>query len=182
MGGLMLGKPGDKDTALLNKVQQMLDQDKDLRGYGLKTHVIDGVVQVSGVVDALAEQNGLKSKLTGMPGVKRVELGLAVSTDGAINDGDVTMEVLEELKANPKVQLRHVGAKSVDGKVFLMGWAASPEEEQEAIASASKARGVTEVISQLKIKPYDGYDEDSLEEIFHHQVNNDQEGDVLRSF
>jgi len=178
----MPGKPGDKDTMLQHKVQQMLDEDKDLRGYGLKAHVIDGEVQVSGVVDTLAEQNMLKSKLTEMPGVKRVDLGLAVSTDGAINDSDVTMEVLEELKANPKVHLRHVGAKSVDGTVFLMGWTASPEEEQEAMASASKARGVTEVISQLRIKSSGGYDEDNLEEIFHHQVNNDQESDVLREF
>lgn len=178
----MPGKSDDRDTAMQQKVQQMLDNDQDLRGYALKANVIDGEVQVSGVVDALAEQNRLREKLAGMPGVKRVELGLAVSTDGAINDSAVTMEVMEELEANPRVNLRHVGAKTVDGTVFLVGRAASPEEEQEAIASASKARGVIKVVSQLKIKPDDGYDEESIEEIFHHQVNNDRENDVLRIF
>ncbi len=178
----MPGKPEDKDKALQHKVQQLLDQDKDLQGYALKAHVIDGEVQVSGVVDALAEQNRLRETLTKMPGVKRVELGLAVSTDGAIDDNAVTAEVMEELQANPKVNLRHVGAKSVDGTVFLMGRVATPEEEQEAIASASKARGVTRVVSQLKNRPGDGYDEESIEEIFHHQVNNDKEDDVLRIF
>ncbi len=178
----MAGKPKDKDNALQHKVQQMLDHDKDLQGYALKTNVIDGEVQVSGVVDALAEQNKLWKTLTRMSGVKRVELGLAVSTDGAIDDNAVTAEVMEELQANPKVNLRHVGAKSVDGTVFLMGRVESQEEEQEAIASASKARGVTKVVSQLKNKPGDGYDEESIEEIFHHQVNNDKEDDGLRIF
>lgn len=178
----MPNKSNDKDKALQHKVQQMLDQDKDLRGYALKANVIDGEVQVSGVVDALAEQNRVRETLTRMPGVKRVELGLAVSTDGAINDDAVNMEVMEELQANPNVNLRHVGAKSVDGTVFLMGRVDSPEEEQEAIASASKARGVAKVVSQLKNKPGDGYNEESLEEIFHHQVNNDEEDDVLKIF
>jgi len=82
--------------------------------------------------------------------------------------------VLEELNANPDVKLRHVGAKSVDGTVFLMGTVETPEEEQEAIKTAGKARGVTNVISQLKIRR-GGYDDESLEAIFHHQVNNDNE-------
>ncbi|AGL00445.1 BON domain-containing protein [Desulfoscipio gibsoniae] len=178
----MSDKPKDKDKALQHKVQQMLDSDKDLQGYALKANVIDGEVQVSGVVDALAEQNRLRERLAKMPGVKRVELGLAVSTDGAIDDSKVTAEVMEELEANPGVDLRHVGAKSVDGTVFLMGRVDTPEEEQEAIASASKARGVTRVVSQLKNRPGDRYDEESLEEIFHHQVNNDEEDGGVRIF
>lgn len=178
----MTDKHKSKDNELQNQVQQMLDNDKDLRGYALKAHVIDGEVQVSGVVDALAEQNRLRETLTKMPGVKRVELGLAVSTDGAIDDSDVTAEVMEELEANPRVDLRHVGAKSVDGTVFLMGRADGPEEEREAIDSASKARGVTRVISQLKNRPGDGYDEESLADIFHHQVNNDEEDGEGRIF
>ncbi|WP_166511646.1 BON domain-containing protein [Desulfallas thermosapovorans] len=172
----------NRDKALQDRVQQMLDSDKDFSSYAIKARVIDGEVQVSGIVDALAEESRLREKLTKMPGVKRVELGLAVSTDGAIDDNAVTAEVLEELQANPRVDLRHVGAKSVDGTVFLMGRVNDPEEEREAVASASKARGVTRVVSQLKSKPGDGYDENSLEAIFHHQVNNDGEDGGTRIF
>lgn len=165
----------EKDNNLQRKVQEMLDNDKDLKGYGLKANVIDGEVQVSGIVDTLAEQNRLKESLVKMPGVKRVEPRLAVSTDGAINDKSVTEEVMEELNANPRVGLRHVGAKSVDGTVFLMGRVDTPEEEQEAVRTAEKARGVKNVVSQLKVDPGGGYDDESLEAIFHHQVNNDRE-------
>jgi hyperosmotically inducible protein len=70
----------------------------------------------------------------------------------------------------------------VDGTVFLMGRADGSEEEREAIDCASKARGVTRVISQLKNRPGDGYDEESLADIFHHQVNNDEEDGEGRIF
>lgn len=165
----------DKDKKLQARVQEMLESDKDLKGYGLKANVIDGEVQVSGIVDTLSEQSRLRETLTNMPGVKRVELGLAVSTDGAINDKSVTEEAMEEINANPRVSMRHVGAKSVDGTVFLMGRVDTPEEEQEAIKTAEKARGVKNVVSQLKVDPGGGYDDESLEAIFHHQVNNDRE-------
>jgi hyperosmotically inducible protein len=164
----------DKDKALQRRVQQFLDNDKDLKGYGLKANVVDGEVQVSGVVDTLSEKTRLEENLKKMPGVKRLELGLAVSTDGAIDDKSVTEEVMEELNANPQVKLRHIGAKSVDGTVYLMGTVETPGEEQEAIKTAQKARGVTGVVSQLKIRP-GGYDDDDLDAIFHHQVNNDNE-------
>lgn len=163
-----------KDENLQHRVQEMLANDKDLKGYGLNANVVDGQVQVSGIVDTLSEQKRLKEKLANLQGVKSVELGLAVSTDGAIDDKSVTSEVMEELDGNPRVNLRHVGAKSVDGTVFLMGTVDNPEEKQAAIASAQKARGVKNVISQVKVRSGGGYDE-SLESVFHSQVNNDQE-------
>ena len=164
----------EKDRKLQRIIQEMLDEDKDLRSYSLKANVIDGEVEVTGIVDTLSEKNRLREKLQGLDGIKGIELGLAISTDGAIDDESVTAEVTEELNANPKVNLRHVGAKSVDGTVFLMGTAESEDEEREAVKTAEKARGVKNVISQLKLRP-GGYADESLEAIFHHQVNNDAE-------
>ncbi len=164
----------NKDDMLQRRVQEMLDNDKDLRSYGLKARVVDGRVQVSGVVDTLAEIKRLEEILAGMPGVAGVDLGVAVSTDGAINDESVTGEVMEELHANPRVNLRHVGAKSADGTVFLMGTVEDPAEEREAVKAAEKARGVKRVVSRLRVRPT-GYDTDDLEAVFHHQVNNDRE-------
>lgn len=100
----------DYDRELQQAVQGMLDQGQDLKGYGLKASVIEGEVQVSGVVDNLAEKTRLEENLKG---------------------------------------------------------------KQEAIKAAQKARGVTEVVSQLQIGP--GAVDDSPEAIFHRQVNNDHE-------
>ncbi|SFG70943.1 hyperosmotically inducible protein [Desulfotomaculum arcticum] len=164
----------EKDRKLQRQIQEMLDNDRDLRSYSLKANVIDGEVEVTGIVDTLSEKNRLRKKLQDLDGVKGIELGLAISTDGAIDDESVTAEVIEELNANPLVNLRHVGARSVDGTVFLMGTTESEDEEREAVKAAEKARGVKNVISQLKVRP-GGYDDESLEAIFHHQVNNDEE-------
>lgn len=165
---------GSNDKELERRVQGMLDESKEFKGYGLKAQVVDGVVMVSGVVDTLWEKDRLRESLADLDGVKGIDLGIAVSTDGAIDDEDVAREVMEELNANPGVDPRHVGARSVGGTVFLVGTVETPEEEREAVKAASKARGVKKVTSRLEIKP-GGYDDESIEAIFHHQVNNDNE-------
>lgn len=164
----------EKDRELREKIQAVLDSHKEFKGYGLEVDVHDGKVQLSGVVDTLADQNRAVEMISQMEGVRSVESGLAISTDGAITDAGVEMEVTGELKADPRVSTRHVGAESVKGKVFLRGTVDTPEEEKAALRAASKARGVREVVSELNVRP-EGYDTGDLGAVFHHQVNNDRE-------
>lgn len=56
------------------------------------------------------------------------------------------------INANPNVNLKHIGAKSSDGIVTLVGNVTDPNEIEEARDSASKARGVTKVESQVKVQ------------------------------
>jgi hyperosmotically inducible protein len=53
-----------------------------------------------------------------------------------------------------------------------LGNTEDPAEIEAAKQAAAKARGVREVVSQVKLK---GPDDMSLEEIFHSQVRNDEE-------
>lgn len=163
----------EKDRELRERIQSMLDSHKEFKGYGLEVDVHEGKVQLSGVVDTLADANRAVEIISKMEGVRAVERGLAISTDGAITDSGVAMEVAEELKADPRVNIKHVGVESAKGKVFLRGNVDSPEEEKAAIRAASKARGVKEVVSELNIR-LGGYDTGNLGAIFHHQVNNDR--------
>ncbi|MCL6558867.1 MAG: BON domain-containing protein, partial [Firmicutes bacterium] len=140
--------------------------------YGLKADVINGEVHLSGIVDTLSEKERLKKIVSGIEGVRGIENGVAMSTDGSITDEDVVEEVMEELNAEPNVNVRKVGAKSVKGTVFLKGRVDSPADEEAAILAASKARGVRNVVSQLDME---AAGELTLEEIFHSQVNNDRE-------
>lgn len=100
-----------------------------------------------------------------------VDNGIAISTDGEITDMGVEFEAGEEILADTKVTPKHIGVKSSNGIVTLVGNVTDPREIEAARDAASKARGVTEVISQVKIqKP-----EMDLHEIFHSQVNNDND-------
>lgn len=162
---------GISDEALKERVQAVLNRDKGMRGYGLKADVIGGEVQLTGIVDTLSEKERLEQIVYSVEGVRGFENGVSISTDGAINDADVTAEVMEELEADPRVDLKNVGAKSVKGKVFLQGKVSDRAEEEAAVKAAAKARGVTDVVSQIDMETAG---ELTLEDIFHSQVNNER--------
>lgn len=160
------------DKALREKVQQALDTSLESREYGLRADVINGEAIITGIVDSLSEKESIGSIVAGINGVRRVENNMTISTDGSINDEDITFEVMEELNADPGVNLKHVGARSVRGTVFLKGRVDSKEEIDTAVKAAARARGVRNIVSQLSMETAR---ELSLEEIFHSQVNNDKE-------
>ncbi len=162
------------DDSLADTVQRALDQDKNLRGYGLEADVVEGIARVNGVVDSLAEKLHLRRVVTTIDGVTGYDDGVSISTDGAITDRGVEMEVGEELAAVSSLRDK-VGVKVSGGTAFLMGHIDSPAEEKQAVSAASKARGVTAVVSQLKLHPRQALDPDDPESIFHSQVQNDRE-------
>lgn len=167
------GKNELNDSGLQQRIGALLGQDKDLQGYGINADVAAGEVQLQGIVDTLQEKERAERLVRQVPGVKNVANALSISTDGALCDREVTLEAQEELAADPRVDLRHIGAQSVDGNgtVVFKGRTDDSGELEAARQAAAKARGVTGVVSQVKR----GTGEPGLEEIFHSQVNNDRE-------
>ncbi len=143
-------QPGE---GLRNRLQQALRQDINLRGYGLEGNVIGGIARVQGVVDTLAEKLYIKELVSGIPGILGYQDGVSISTDGAITDGQVEMEISEELDADPQL-IGNVGVQVRDGIAYLLGRVTSKESESQVMRLASGARGVISVISQLQIDPY----------------------------
>lgn len=143
----------DDREILTEQINQLLLADERLSGYALKARIYpDGVVQIQGIVDVLEEKNQAEELLQGLPGVDRVINDITVCTDGAVDDEDVAFEVSEELRANPDIP-ESVGVKVYGGEVQLVGTVNSSYEENEALETATKARGVREVNSLLKINP-----------------------------
>lgn len=164
------------DNELCRQVRSLLEKDKNLRGYALNADVIEGEVQLQGIVDTLSEKEWAEKLVRQVPGVKGVSNAISISTDGGLRNEEVTREVQEELDIDPDVDLRHIGAESVggNGTVVLKGRTDDPAEIEAARAAASKARGVTKVISQVELTDLTD-EEPGLEDIFHSQVNNDEE-------
>ncbi|HEY8462465.1 MAG TPA: BON domain-containing protein [Bacillota bacterium] len=135
---------------LEKKLNRRLVKDPQLAPYALKARVYeDGLVQIQGIVDVLAEAHLAEEIVRKYPGVKRVENAITVCTDGEIDDQDVAFEVSEELLDNPEVP-DSVGVKVCGGQVQLVGSVRNQGEAEEAIETARKARGVREVRNQLK--------------------------------
>ncbi|HOJ76904.1 MAG TPA: BON domain-containing protein [Bacillota bacterium] len=136
---------------LSERINNKLLEDQNLAPYALKAKVYeDGSVRIQGIVDVLEEKQKAEELVSGFPGVKRVENDITVCTDGPIDDGDVAFEVSEELLANPGIP-DTIGVKVYGGEAQLIGNASSVGEIDAAVEAASKARGVTEVTTQIKV-------------------------------
>ena len=162
----------NSDEELKMQISTLLKNDRNLGSYGLNCDVVNGEVQLQGIVDTLREKKWAEDLVQQVPGVINVDNAISVSTDGAITDQDIIQEVEEELKGDPEGNPNKIGVKSANrGKVVLAGRTENRAEIERAVNAASKARGVTEVISQVK------QDDEKLtpEQIFHSQVNNDEE-------
>ncbi|MFZ5899423.1 MAG: BON domain-containing protein [Bacillota bacterium] len=161
----------EADQGVGRRIQDFLEHHKGFYSYDLNASEHDGEVVLTGIVDTLAEKEQLTRLVSAIPGVKRVENNIAISTDGQITDAEVLEEVMEELAQTPGLDVKRVGAKVSGGRVFLVGHTDNPSEIRAARHAASKARGVREVIDQVSRAEH----EPSLEELFHLQVRNDEE-------
>lgn len=166
----------ERDTDLQRKVEDALRGDPESTMYDINIDVEDGNVHLTGIVDTLADKERFHREAAAVPGIKHIEDEISISTDGDITDRGVEFEVAEEMHADPRIDMKNIGVKSVKGKVFLVGHSNDPEEIEAAKEAASRARGVKDIIPQVKSKK----DDPSLEEIFHSQVNNDDEKDSPR--
>ncbi|HHV62618.1 MAG TPA: BON domain-containing protein [Firmicutes bacterium] len=138
--------------ATTRAVQAALEDDEGMRPYGINVEARGGKVRIWGIVDTLSEKNRAEEIARSIPGVVEVENDITISTDGEISDSGVEFEAREELAAEPGVDLRDVGAYSGGGIVILKGEVETEAEKQAAIRAASKARGVREVVTQLRVK------------------------------
>lgn len=164
---------GLKGTSIhpkLYEIQRSLDTDKNLSGYGLKASFANKALQITGIVDTLADKAALK-KLLARHGVYEFVDAVSISTDGQVLDEHVVLEVQEELEADPRLADLGIGVQCQEGTVFLVGDIEERQQEELAVAAARRARGVTRVVSHLRYLPGD-MDADA---IFHSQVNNDGE-------
>lgn len=135
---------------LTTKINNYLADDQRLAPYALKAKAYeDGLVRIQGIVDVLIERDQAEEMVRNISGVKEVENNVTVCTDGEIDDEDVAFEVGEELLANPEVP-DSVGVKVNGGQVLLVGSIQNQGQALEAIETAGKARGVREVLNQLK--------------------------------
>jgi hyperosmotically inducible protein len=164
----------DNDSLLARQVRKLLDNDPRFAAYDLTAEVRNGEVIVTGVVDTLSEKNDLVRSLKDLPGIRAVENAVSTSTDGQITDPEVLEEVMDEFAQTPGLDVSRVGAKVDGGVVRLVGRTENPDEIEAARRAAAKARGVREVISEVKVTE-PGADV-TLEQIFHSQVRNDQDG------
>jgi len=152
----------------LYEIQQLLTTDRNLSGYGLKAGYANNTLQITGIVDTLADKQQLKSLLAAA-GIQKFTDGVSISTDGQVLDNHVALEVEEELQGEPNLAGTCISVECMGGTVFLVGRVENHRQEEAALAAARRARGVVDAVSQLRFLP----DDMDLESVFHSQVRNE---------
>ncbi len=140
------------DEELQKSLYAAFHKHKEFKGYDINVTIQDGHANLQGIVDVLADTKRAVEFAREFPGVKNVEDNLTISTDGAINDDDVYMEVTQELGADPHVNEEKIHFTVNKGVVTLLGEAGSPGERDAASRAAAKARGVRNINNQINIQ------------------------------
>lgn len=143
------------DEELTGDVIAALAAGTRVRATDIRVRTLQGAVRLEGIVDTLEEKAAAEETAAGVPGVRRVENDLAVSSNGTISDLQIERCVADRLV---REGLAEVGARVEAGTAFLMGVIPSRAIENKALEVASGARGVRSVISELSIaagKPVD---------------------------
>ena len=87
-------KDENGDDSLKDTLQMALDNDKNLRSYGLRVDVVEGNARLHGIVDTLSEKDRAERIARSIEGIKRVDSAISISTDGKITDSEVEFEVI----------------------------------------------------------------------------------------
>jgi hyperosmotically inducible periplasmic protein len=132
------------------KLYEAFHTNKEFKGYDINVTAKNGHVNLQGIVDVLADIDRAVEFAQEFPGVRTVENGLTISTDGALDDDDVYLEVTQELEGDPRVNEEKIHFTVEKGVVTLLGETDSADVREAAAKVAAKARGVRNVRNNIK--------------------------------
>ena len=117
--------------------------------------VKNGIVTLSGQVDAYSKKLSAEKAAKKVAGVKAVAMDIQVGVSPAYNktDTEIAEAVLNALKWNTAVQEEKIRIKVEDGKVRLEGEAEWEYQRNSAESSIENLAGVKSVINLITIKP-----------------------------
>lgn len=134
------------DRELAARVKQALLQQTESSGIDVRVECQDGVIQLSGIVDVLADRQQAEAIARDDPGVRSVENGITVAMDGQVTDEHIRKEV------NRRLARMGLGAEVDGGRVTLIGRVDNLAEARQAYRIASGTRGVRDVRSQVRLE------------------------------
>jgi osmotically-inducible protein OsmY len=169
---------GPSDQQIADDISKQLHARKEaglLKGFGLRLHVKDGAIRLSGRVSKMSDRQMVGELARATYGVRQVvnELELvapkvsepvrvrvAVATEApaqlpVVTDNQIAMMISGELKAkkeNGTLTNFSLQMTVKDGKVWLQGYVPSRKQRDMAIAAAEAVEGVAEVINEIDIQ------------------------------
>lgn len=140
------------DIDLANAAMLALGNESKIQIWHLQVVVKSGKVFLTGNAK---DRNSIKiapELILKVPGVKGVENGIRLQSDGVNPDDELKVKIIDEIRKSKDVRARDINPVVVNGHVFLKGYAATTKEIIAAEALVSKIRGVKKVYMELEPK------------------------------
>lgn len=140
------------DIDLANAAMLALGNESKIQIWHLQVVVKSGRVFLTGNAK---DKNSIKiasELILKVPGVKGVENGIRLQSDGVNPDDELKVKIIDEIRKSKDVRARDINPVVVNGHVFLKGYAATTKEIIAAEALVSKIRGVKKVYMELEPK------------------------------
>jgi osmotically-inducible protein OsmY len=140
------------DIDLANAVMLTLGNEKKIQIWHLQVVVKTGKVFLTGNAKDKASIKLTGETIQKVPGVKGVENGIRLQSEGVNPDDELKIRIIDEIKKSKDVRARDINPVVVNGYVFLKGFAATTKEIIAAEALVSRIRGVKKVFMELEPK------------------------------
>lgn len=142
------------DVTITSKIDARLIQEKDMPSRWVSVQVIEGEVTLTGYLPSQEHVARAMHIARSIEGVRDVKNELHIgepSTSSLISDSWITTKVKSLLLEDPIVSGFSIHVETVNGKVYLQGVVKSDEQRFRARDIAQNTKGVTAVISLLRV-------------------------------
>ncbi len=143
------------DAQIQKDVMEQLKWDPYLNAAEIGVAVKDGVVTLSGHVDAYLKKVYAERAAKKVKGVKAIaeDIQIGVSPIGQRSDTEIAEAVVKALKWHTGVQDEHVKIKVDGGVVYLTGEVDWEFQRSNARTAIENFGGVRSIINQITVKP-----------------------------
>ena len=139
------------DDVISEKVISGIRDQLNLAANEVNVHVLEGVVQLTGFVDVLAEKQDVERIAIETKDVKGVINDLTIAMDKNIPDKKIegyAKEILENADMSNVLT-----AKVSDGNAIVEGKVLNQAERKQALREVSKVFGVKNVVNHIEVEP-----------------------------
>lgn len=146
------------DSLIMAKIKAAFALDSAVSVLSIKVNSLNGVVQLSGFVDAAEEARKAEEIAAGIKGVKFVRNDIIVNPvkqEGIgeyIDDSAITVKVKSAFAFDPSVSALDVKVKTFKGVVQLSGFVDTAEQARRASEIAGGIKGVKSVQNNIVVK------------------------------
>jgi len=142
------------DADIAEDVFNLLNGDNRLDAKKVVVRVAGGIVELSGVVAALAEKEAAEEDAWFTPGVVDVVNDVQVSPQKVRPDAEIQDDVRTAIMRDPRItDSTRITVTTTGGQVLLQGEVQTPEERKAAEDDARLVAGVTGIRNEIEVVP-----------------------------